>query len=338
MQIKLTWYYNNARGRPQKKKVISRIKGYHGVTIASGSLTGLPAVQTDFDLPIKNILHTSCPHYYRFGKDGESEEEFSTRMAKDLEEMIQREGPDTVAAFIAEPIMGAGGVIIPPRSYFPKINEVLSKYDVRYISDEVICGFGRTGEWFGSDTLAMPRNAMSLAKQLTAGYAPLSAVAMDLRTAEAVEMNSGRIGTFGHGFTYGGHPVACAVGVKALEIYQRRNIRAHVQRLVPGFQKHLKALEAHPLVGEARGLGLMGAIELSPDKSPKGFAEPGKVGPRLAAELLKHGVILRAIGDTVAFCPPMIISEAEIEELFAPLPAALDATLDWARREGHVPA
>jgi 4-aminobutyrate--pyruvate transaminase len=337
-QIKLVWYLNNALGRPEKRKIISRRKGYHGVTIFAGSLTGLPYNHRDFNLPLPGVLHLTTPHHWREGQPGESEAAFVQRLARELEELIAREGAETIAAFIAEPVMGAGGVIVPPRGYFEAIGAVCRAHDIHMISDEVICGFGRTGEWFGSDTLAMPRNAMSLAKQLTAGYAPLSAVAMDLRTAEAVEMNSGRIGTFGHGFTYGGHPVACAVGVKALEIYQRRNIRAHVQRLVPGFQKHLKALEAHPLVGEARGLGLMGAIELSPDKSPKGFAEPGKVGPRLAAELLKHGVILRAIGDTVAFCPPMIISEAEIEELFAPLPAALDATLDWARREGHVPA
>ena len=250
--------------------------------------------------------------------------------------MILAEGPDTVAAFIAEPIMGAGGVIVPPEGYFPAIAAVCAKYDILMISDEVICGFGRTGEWFGAQTFDYPCTSMSMAKQLTGAYLPLSAVAINQDMADVIEANSGKIGTFGHGFTYGGHPVACAVGLKTLEIYERMDAPARVRALAPRFRAHLDRLAAHPLVGEARGVGLIGALELAPDKSPKGFATPGKVAAKAAAELLERGVITRAIVDSLAFCPPMIITEAEIDEMFAPVEAALDATLDWARAEGHL--
>ncbi|MEM7544050.1 MAG: aminotransferase [Pseudomonadota bacterium] len=336
-QIKLVWYYNNARGKPEKKKIISRVKGYHGVTIVSASLTGLPYNHKHFDLPVDRILHTSTPHFWREGHDGETEAEFSARLADDLEQMILREGPDTVAAFIAEPVMGAGGVIVPPKSYFPAIQQVLEKYDVLCIDDEVICGFGRTGNWFGAETLGMKPTSISMAKQLTAAYAPLSAVGINQEMAEAIEGQTGDVGVFGHGFTYGGHPLGCAIGVKTIEIYQSRNIVDHVRSLAPMFEARLKALGDHPLVGEARAVGLMGGLELSPDPaSAATFAEPGKVGPYLANELLKHGIILRAIGDTLAFCPPMVITEPELEELFAPVEGALDATMAWAKAEGHL--
>jgi 4-aminobutyrate--pyruvate transaminase len=334
MQIKLTWYYNNARGRPQKKKVISRIKGYHGVTIASGSLTGLPAVQTDFDLPIKNILHTSCPHYYRFGKDGESEEEFSTRMAKDLEEMIQREGPDTVAAFIAEPIMGAGGVIIPPRSYFPKINEVLSKYDVRYISDEVICGFGRTGNWFGAQSLGMKPTSVSMAKAITSAYFPVSAMTIEEDLYQAMVEESRKIGIFGHGYTYTAHPVGCAVALKAIEIYERTNIVGHVRSVATTFAERMARLKDHPLVGEVRSMGLIGAIELVADKKSKRPFDPKKaVGPTCVTFLQELGLINRAMGDAVALCPPLVITHDEINDMFDMVEKAIDRTEAWVAKE-----
>jgi 4-aminobutyrate--pyruvate transaminase len=335
-QIKLVWYMNNALGRPEKKKIISRKKGYHGVTIVSASLTGLPYNHREFDLPVDRILHTETPHFWREGKEGETEAEFSTRMAAELDALIEREGPETVAAFIAEPVMGAGGVIVPPESYFPAITAVCEKHDVRIIDDEVICGFGRTGRWFGAETLGMTPNSISMAKQLTAGYAPLSAVGVDQAMADALEVQSEKIGVFGHGFTYGGHPLGCAVGVKALEIYQKRNILAHVQDVAPYFAQKIQSFADHPLVGEARSLGLMGALELAPSHgSPTPFAQMGKVGPRAMKELLDRGVIVRAIGDSVAFCPPMIITRDEIDELFDPVGAALDATHNWARAEGH---
>ncbi len=276
-QVKMAWYYNNALGRPDKKKIISRVKAYHGVTIVAASMTGLPYNHKDFDLPVDRIKHTATPHFWKNAEPGETEAAYSARLAADLEAMILAEGPDTVAAFIAEPIMGAGGVIVPPAGYFPAIAAVCAKYDILMISDEVICGFGRTGEWFGAQTFEFPCTSMSMAKQLTGAYLPLSAVAINLDMAEAIEANSGKHGTFGHGFTYGGHPVGCAVGVKALEIYERIDAPARVRALAPRFRAHLDRLADHPLVGEARGVGLIGALELAPNKSPKGFATPGKV-------------------------------------------------------------
>ncbi|MEM1313517.1 MAG: aminotransferase [Pseudomonadota bacterium] len=336
-QVKLAWYYNNALGRPEKKKIISRVKGYHGVTIVSASMTGLPYNHTDFDLPVDRIHHTTTPHYWRGAEAGESEAEFVARLAADLEALIEREGPHTIAAFIAEPVMGAGGVIVPPEGYFPAIRPILAKHDILMIADEVICGFGRTGNWFGSDTFQVNPTSMSFAKQLTGGYAPLSAVAINSEMAEAIESNTGKIGVFGHGFTYGGHPLGCAVGVATLKIYRERRILDHVRKVAPLFQAKLREYADHPLVGEARGVGLVGGLELAPDKSGKTAFEPmGKVGPALMNELLKHGVILRAIGDTLAFCPPMIITEDQIEELFAPMETALDATHAWAKAEGFM--
>ncbi len=331
-QIKLQWYYNNALGRPDKKKIISRIKGYHGVTIVSGSLTGLPYNHMDFDLPVDRILHTSCPHYWKEAQEGETEAEFTARLAQDLRDLIDREGPDTIAAMIAEPVMGAGGVIVPPEGYFQAIQPILDEHDIALISDEVITGFGRTGNWFGAQTVEMQPRAMSMAKQLTAGYAPLSAVAVTTEIAEVIEGNTGKLGNFGHGFTYGGHPISCAVAIKTLEIYERRNIVQHVRDVTPTFERLIAKAADHPLVGDGRASGLMGCLELAPPDA-KAFKNPAKTGPILSAELLKRGVILRAIGDTLAICPPMIITEGELEEMFAPVEAALDATMAWAKAE-----
>ncbi|MEM8870877.1 MAG: aminotransferase class III-fold pyridoxal phosphate-dependent enzyme, partial [Pseudomonadota bacterium] len=321
--------------RPDKKKIISRVKGYHGVTIVSGSLTGLPYNHMDFDLPVDRILHTTCPHHWKEGHEGETEAEFTARLAQDLRALIDREGPHTIAAMIAEPVMGAGGVIVPPAGYFEAIQPVLDEHEIALISDEVITGFGRTGNWFGAQTLGMRPAAMSMAKQMTGGYAPLSAVAMSTEIAEAIEGNTGKLGNFGHGFTYGGHPLGCAVGVKALEIYQRRDIPGHVRSVTPTFERLIAKAAEHPLVGEGRSCGLMGCLELAPPGA-HGFKAPGKVGAKMASELLERGVILRAIGDVMAICPPMIITEAEIEEMFAPVEASLDATMVWARAQGHM--
>ena len=218
-QVKLVWYMNNALGRPNKKKIVSRLKGYHG---------GLPNNHIDFDLPIPNVLHTSCPHHYRFAVDGESEEDFASRLAAELEELIVKEGPDTVAAFIAEPVMGAGGVIVPTRSYLPKIMAVCDKYDVYMIADEVICGFGRLGTMFGSQALGFRPHGISIAKALSSAYVPIAGVMVPEMMYEALLTESRKIGTFGHGFTYSGHPVAAAVALKTLEIYARDRIIAGV--------------------------------------------------------------------------------------------------------------
>ncbi len=334
-QIKLVWYMNNALGRPQKKKIISRMKAYHGVTIASASLTGLPNNQIDFDLPIAGIFHTSCPHHYRFAVEGESEEAFSARLADELEQLILREGPDTIAAFIAEPVMGAGGVIVPPKDYFTKIMAVCDRYDVFMIADEVICGFGRLGKMFGSDVLGFRPHSVSVAKALSSAYQPIAAVMIPETMYQAMLSESRKIGTFGHGFTYSGHPVAAAVALRTLEIYARERIVDQVADKIPQFQARLGKLGEHPLVGEARGLGLIGAVELVADKrSKRAFDPKAGIGARCVAFAQDEGLIVRFLpGDTVAVCPPLIISPAEIDELFDKLSRALDRTLDWVAQE-----
>ena len=334
-QVKLVWYLNNALGRPQKKKVISRIKAYHGVTIAAASLTGLPANHRDFDLPLPGFLHAGCPHHYRFGQDGESEEAFATRLAAELEALIVKEGSDTVAAFIAEPVMGAGGVIVPPRGYFEKITAVCAKYDVFTVSDEVICGFGRLGTAFGCEKLNFTPNAISVAKALSSAYLPIAGVMIPEIMYQALLSESKKIGAFGHGFTYGGHPVSAAVALKAIEIYSRDRIFEHATARAPQFQARLVALNDHPLVGEARGLGLIGGVELVANKKTRqGFAPGQGVGPRAVRFAEDEGLIVRSVmGDVLTLCPPLIITAAEIDDLFDRLGRALDKTLDWVRRE-----
>ena len=334
-QIKLIWYMNNALGRPGKKKIVSRMKAYHGVTIASASLTGLPGNHIDFDLPIAGILHTSCPHHYRFAAEGESEEAFSARLAHELEQLILREGPETVAAFIAEPVMGAGGVIVPPKGYFEKIMAVCARYDVFMIADEVICGFGRLGKMFGGEVVGFKPHSISVAKALSSAYQPIAAVMVPETMYQAMLAESRKVGSFGHGFTYSGHPVAAAVALKTLEIYARERIVEKVAAKVPQFQARLHALAAHPLVGEARGLGLIGALELVADKrSKRSFEAKAGVGAYCVVQAQDEGLIVRAVaGDSIAICPPLIISPEEIDELFDKLTRALDRTLDWATRE-----
>jgi 4-aminobutyrate--pyruvate transaminase len=334
-QIKLVWYMNNALGRPKKKKIVSRMKAYHGVTIAAASLTGLPNNHADFDLPIAGILHTACPYHYRFAGDGESEDEYATRLAGELDELITREDPETVAAFIAEPVMGAGGVIVPPRTYFERIGAVCAKHDVYMIADEVICGFGRLGTPFGSQALGFRPDGMSLAKALSSGYAPIAAVLVPERMYEAMLTESRKIGTFGHGFTYSGHPVAAAVALKTLEIYARDHILEGAAGKAPQFQARLHALGEHPLVGEARGIGLIGGVELVADKRTKRAFDPAcGVGARCVRFAEENGLIVRSVaGDVVSICPPLVITAEEIDELFDRLGRALDRTLDWAKTE-----
>jgi 4-aminobutyrate--pyruvate transaminase len=334
-QVKLAWYMNNALGRPNKKKIISRIKAYHGVTIMAASLTGLPYNHMGWDLPVDRVLHTDCPHYYRFGQDGESEADFVQRMVQSLRDLIEREGPDTIAAMIAEPVMGAGGVIVPPQGYYEAIQEVLDEHDIMLIDDEVITGFGRTGNWWGCQTLGMTPKTISAAKQLTAAYAPLGAVMVPEDVYQAYVDHSAQIGTFGHGFTYGGHPLGCALGVKAIEIYQKRDIVGRVRKLSPLFEARMKKLGEHPLIGEARYCGLVGGVEIVADKNAKRSFDPKQgVGVQIAKFTESHGAIVRALGDTIAFCPPMVISEAELNELFDRFEKGLADGEAWVSKEG----
>lgn len=316
--VKIVWYLNNALGRPKKKKIISRIKGYHGVTVAAASLTGLPNNHRSFDLPIAGILHTATPHHYHGAHPGESEEAFAQRLADELEAMIQREGPDTVAAFIAEPVMGAGGVIVPPRTYFPRIQEVLKRHDVLMVADEVICGFGRTGSYWGSDTFDVAPDILTCAKALSSAYLPISAVLLNDRVFQGLADESHAIGTFGHGFTYSGHPVAAAVAIEALRIYDERDIVGNAGTVGAHLQRELRRLFAeHPLVGEVRGVGLVAGVELVEDRDARrNFPASAKVGGRLVKFAEAEGLICRTLpGDTIAFSPPLIITEPEVDEM-----------------------
>jgi 4-aminobutyrate--pyruvate transaminase len=333
--VKLVWYYNNAVGRPRKKKIISRTKAYHGVTVASASLTGLANNHRDFDLPIENILHVECPHYYRFGLPGESEEAFAGRLADSLEQRILSEGADTVAAFIAEPIMGAGGVLLPPATYFEKIQSVLRKYDVFLIADEVICAFGRTGDMWGSTTFGLQPDMITCAKALSSGYLPIGAVMLSETIYKALVKQSEKIGVFSHGFTYSGHPVSSAVALETLKIYEEDDILSHVRSVAPRMQAGLRRFADHPLVGEVRGIGLIGAVELVADKTTRKSFDPSEaVGPFLIKRAHQHGVILRALGDSIAFCPPLIINEEEIDLMLERFALALDDTFSMVRERG----
>ncbi len=333
--VKMVWYYNNARGLHRKKKIIARMKGYHGVTVASASLTGLPNNHRDFDLPIANIRHADCPHHYRFAKPGESEEQFATRLAESLEAQILREDPETVAAFIAEPVMGGGGVIVPPRTYFEKIQPILKKYDMLLIADEVICGFGRTGNMFGTETYGLKPDIITVAKALSSAYLPISATIVSEELYQAFVRQSEKIGVFAHGYTYSGHPVCCAVALETLKIYEERDILGHVRKMAPGFQDGLRRFAKHPLVGEIRGVGLVAGVELVKDKATKQPFDPAQgVGALLAQRAQEHGLILRAMVDTIALCPPLIITEPEIDEMLKRLGRALDETEAVVRRQG----
>ena len=324
--VKIVWYYNNALGRPEKKKIIARQRGYHGVTVVAGSLTGLSYAQDGFDLPVDRFRHTDCPHHYRYANPGESEEDFATRMADNLDQLIIAEGPETVAAFIAEPIQGAGGVIVPPATYFEKIQSVLKKHDVLFIADEVICGFGRTGNMFGSQTYNIIPDLMTVAKQLSAAYLPISGLMVSEQVFDALSEQSGKLGLFGHGYTYSGHPVPAAVALETLKIYEERDIVARVRELHPKLKAGLSELGNHPLVGHHRCVGLIGGLEIVEDKASKqSFEASKKVAAFVAKRAQEHGLIVRPLpGDIVGCCPPLIISEAEIDQFMDRLGKALD--------------
>lgn len=323
--IKLVWYRSNALGQPNRKKIISRKRGYHGVTIASASLTGLPNNHLSFDLPISNIRHVGCPHFWREGLEGETEETFSTRLASELEELIVSEGPETIAAFIGEPVMGAGGVIVPPATYWQKIQEILRRYDILLIADEVICGFGRTGNVFGSQTYDIKPDIMVLSKQLSSSYMPISALLINEKVFGPIAEESGRIGVLGHGFTGGGHPVAAAVSLETLRILDERSLYEHAAVVGQYMQERLGELREHPLVGEVRGIGLIAAVELAVDKQAKtALDQPGKLGALVNRIMQEKGVISRNMGDAMAFCPPLIITETQVDDMVALTRSALD--------------
>ena len=335
--IKMLRYYFNVTGEPKKKKIIALERSYHGVTLASAALTGLPANHTHFDLPVDalGILRTNSPHYYRGRKDDESEPEFCDRIIKNLEDLILKEGPETIAAFIAEPISGASGVVVAPESYFPEVQNLLTKYDILMWSDEVICGFGRTGNDFGCETMNFKPQLISLAKQLSSAYIPISASVIPEYMYEAMVEPSAKVGVFGHGYTYTGHPAACAAALKTLEIYQRDNLFDHASSIGFYLQKKLTEFNSHPLVGEVRGRGLLGAIELVANKATGQEFTDGSVGAYAKQACQNHGLLIRAVsGNSIAFCPPLIITEEQVDEMIEKFSNALEDTLDFCNAEG----
>lgn len=336
--IKIAWCYNNARGRPEKKKIISRHYGFHGVTVGAASMSGIPAIHADFDLPLPGFLHTDMPHYYRYAHAGESEEDYASRLADDLEQLIEHEGPQTIAAFIAEPVMGAGGCIVPPRTYFTKIQSILERHAILFFADEVICGFGRTGNMFGCETYDIKPHALTVAKGLSSAYQPISAILINEDIYQALLSHSRKAGYFAHAFTTTGHPVAVAVALRAQQLMEERDILNHVRRVSPILQDGLRAFAEHPLVGDVRGVGLMGAVELVADKGSKQSFNPElKVKDHLRLIAQDHGLIIRSAlaGDSIAFSPPLIIAENEIEELLARFAHALDETTKWVEHNGY---
>ena len=337
--IKMLRYYSNAIGKPQKKKIIALDRGYHGVTVASASLTGLPVMHSHFDLPVEalGILRADCPHYFRGKVGDESEDEFVSRLLKSLEKLIFEEGAETIAAFIAEPLMGAGGVIVPPEGYLPKVQALLKEHDIFLWADEVICGFGRTGNDFGSTTMGIKPDLMSLAKQLSSAYVPISAAVVPGEMYEAMAQQSANVGMFGHGYTYTGHPVACAAALKALEIYERDDLFVRAAKVGAHMQSRLQEYAGHELVGEVRGKGLIGAIELVANKETGQAFSDGQVGAFAQRACQDASLLLRVVsGSSVAFCPPLIIEENQIDEMVEKFGTALAATLDYAKKENLI--
>lgn len=335
--VKLVWYVNNVLGRPQKKKIISRNRAYHGVTVAAASLTGLPHNHKLFDLPIANILHTHCPDFYREGLPGETETEFVERITGDLEAMILNEGPDTVAAFIAEPINGAGGVVVPPPGYFRRVQDILKKYDILFCVDEVITGFGRTGNYWGSETFDLQPDILVCAKMLSASYLPIAAIMVNEKVYQGIAQGSEDIGTFGHGFTYGGHPVSCAVALETLAIYDERDMIGHVKSVAPYFQKRLREFGDHPLVGQVRGVGLVCGLELVRDKASKAVFDKSLGVPAFCiARAQHHRMISRAVADTICVSPPLVATKEQIDDIVERLRMSLDDTLAMVRRNGSL--
>ena len=316
--IKMAWYYQNALGRTKKKKIISRYRGYHGVTIMSGSLTGMEYAHKGFDMPRDFVVHTDSPHYYKDSLSQESSREFVNRLLKNLDNLIIKEGAENIAAMILEPIQGAGGVIIPPDNYLKGVQKLLKKNAILLIVDEVICGFGRTGNMFGCDTFQIKPDMMIIAKGLSSGYVPISALLINEEIYETISDFSSINNVFGHGYTYSGHPVAAAVALETIKIFKDENIIGHVKEISEKFNTKMEQLNVHSIVGNARSIGLIGAIELVQNKNNKTYFDPEiGIGSRIVKNAQKNGLIVRALqGDIVALCPPLIINIKEVDILF----------------------
>lgn len=343
-QLKIVRYYNNVLGRPLKKKVISRMRGYHGSGLATGSLTGLKAFHDQFDLPFEGILHTEAPYYYHRAAEqqGMTEREFSQHCAQKLEAMILAEGPETVAAFIGEPVLGTGGIVPPPEGYWEAIQAVLAKYDVLLIADEVVCGFGRIGADFGSHHYGIKPDLITVAKGLTSAYQPLSGVIVGDRVWAVLEQGTGQYGPIGHGWTYSGHALGCAAALANLAIIEREDLTGNARDTGAYLQQAMAtAFGDHPIVGNVRGVGMLAALEFSVNPDRREHFDPAlKVGPRIAAAALEENLIARAMpqGDILGFAPPLVTTRDEVDEIVARARRAVDKVTDELVREGAVQA
>lgn len=321
--VKMLWFLHASEGKPERRKILTRVNAYHGVTAVSASMTGKP-YNAVFGLPLPGFIHLTCPHYWRYGKPGQSEAEFTAELARELEDTILREGPETIAGFFAEPVMGAGGVIPPSAGYFQAIQPILKKYDIPLISDEVICGFGRTGNTWGCQTYGFTPDAIISSKNLTAGFFPMGAVILGPELADRLQAAAERIEEFPHGFTASGHPVGCAIALKAIDVVMNEGLAENVRALTPRFEAGLARLAENPNIGEWRGKGLMGALEAVKDKASKTpFDSALSVSERIANACTDTGLICRPLGQAIVLCPPFIITEAQMDEMFEKLEAAL---------------
>jgi L-2,4-diaminobutyrate transaminase len=337
-QAKLVWYYNNLRGKPTKKKIIARERGYHGSSVISGSMTGLSFYHDLMDLPLPIIRRTGVPHHYWGAAEGESEQAFSARRAAELDTLIEREGPDTVGAFIAEPVLGTGGIIPPPAGYWNAVQPVLRKHDVLLIADEVITGFGRVGTPFGSDLYGMAPDLITCAKGLTSAYVPMSAVLIGEKVWNVVRDGAEQAGAFSHGYTYSGHPLGAAAANACLDIVEQEDLAGNAARvgghLLAGLSQ---ALSQHEMVGEVRGVGMLAAVEFVADRAAKRRFDPAlKVGARLSAAARARGLITRAMphGDILGFAPPLVLTSADADRIVEITADAVRDVADQMAREG----
>ena len=317
--MKIVWYYHNLIGKPEKRKIISRWQAYHGTSVATASLTGLPSFHKDFNLPLEGILHTESPDYFRHANSGESELEFSKRRAREFEELILKHGPETIGAFIAEPVMGAGGVITPPKGYFCEIQKITKKYDILFIADEVVCAYGRLGAWFGCELYDIKPDMITTAKALTSGYFPFSASFITEEIWEVIKQGSAKHGSFAHGYTYAGHPIGAAVAMANLDIIENDKLVEQSADVGSYFHTTLnKRFANEDFVAQVRGQGMLAAVQLVKDKGSKTFFEPSfKIAPKVTVECYKRGLIARPLPsvDSVAFSPPLITTKSDVDRI-----------------------
>lgn len=329
--VKLAWHYNILRGKPEKRKIISRWRAYHGSGVVSGSMTGLKAYHARFHLPLEGFLHAATPHYLRRDDASLSEAAFTDRLIADLEAMILSEGPETIAAFIGEPVMGTGGILPPPEGYWGRVQELLDRYDILLISDEVVCGFGRTGSMFGATHYGLKPDFMTIAKGLTSAYAPLSGSVISQRVFGVLMQGSDDFGALAHGWTYSAHPVSCAAGIATLNLVDELGLLENASSTGPYLLQRLRdAVGSHPNVAEVRGVGLMAAVEFMEDPGARiWFEPPMSISGKISAAMLRRGVIARPMpeGDIIGFAPPLCITRQEVDQVAEALQGAVQEVL-----------